>query len=162
MDNSIVCPGFSIGLALDDKDVAADQISCFFQNCFRAVTLDAELRAIGDQARLQACGQIIFVGGPDFLPLRVDQLVAVIESQEYRISRFLERASIVKYALPIVVASVELVVYRFLVGGGNTLHRGILLRFDNGDPDGARHGGSTIVEGELDRQVSTVLGPLQY
>ena len=72
MDNSIVCPGFSIGLALDDKNFASDQIGFFFQNCFRAVTLDAELGAIGDQARLQACGQGISVGGPDFLPLRID------------------------------------------------------------------------------------------
>ena len=70
MDNALVCPGFGIGLALNYKDVAADQIVGLFENCFCSATLDAKLRAIGDQSRLQVYGQGVFVVGPDHLPFR--------------------------------------------------------------------------------------------
>ena len=64
----MIRPGFGIGLALNDKGVSADQVACLFQNRFLPATLDAELRAIGDQARLQACRKgVIFVGSTFWL-----------------------------------------------------------------------------------------------
>ena len=101
MNDALVRPGFGIGLALNDKDVATDQVIGLFQNRFGPATLDAELRAIGDQASLQACGQGVLFVGADLLMLYVDQLFSAIEFEEDRISRFLERSSVVKRPRPL-------------------------------------------------------------
>ena len=69
MDDALVRPGFGIGLALNDKDVPADQIACLFQNRFCPATLDAELSAIDDQTRLQACRQSVLFVGTDLVVL---------------------------------------------------------------------------------------------
>ena len=53
MNDSLVGPGFGIGLALNNKHVPTDQITGLVQNRLSLALLDAELRAIGGQSRLQ-------------------------------------------------------------------------------------------------------------
>jgi len=55
MDYSFVCPGFGIGLALNDKDIAANQVFGLVQNSLAVATLDSKLGAIRDGSRFQFC-----------------------------------------------------------------------------------------------------------
>ena len=150
-----------VRLSFDEISIAAHQVGGRVQHLLLPFASRAELHPVLDQSRFEFHCKGIGPVGWKLLSLGLEDLVIRIDFQKHSIRRLVERAVVVKRALVLIIAGVELVVLGFLVLFRNPLHPRIGPGLGHADLDRGPGRRAAVIDLYLDVDRAGILRPFK-